>query len=460
VAASTKLHWKRFTSAEFARIQRFQFDFLILKGGWGEGKAGSYSDIKKDTRRYIHAVFKKSRFPSFPCWLCFSRSSAAPDLLRDNFDQGGYEMKPRTRRTLFGVILWLSIIMSILPFGLPAFAATLLSDNFESYTSFPSGGWTNASSTCTWSIVTDGTKVVSQTSTSSSNYYMVNGQSTWGDYTYSAKVKVSNTSTRAGLLGRYQDTNNYYALYLYNGRVMLDRRFNSSTTTLQQANFVADTTVFYTLKIELNGSSIKGYINDTLYMNTTDSNIAEGKIGFYGHNGAAKYDDVLVSDSSTIVVPAAPTNLTAASGDAQVSLSWTASSGATGYNVKRSTTSGGGYITVTNGIISANYNDTGLTNGTTYYYVVTAVNSAGESGNSNQASATPQASTSNYDAGLNMPFQYPAPVTGQTLNVLDYGATPNNPADDDFAAFQNAINAANGCTFRTVRTTSKQESFN
>jgi fibronectin type 3 domain-containing protein len=78
----------------------------------------------------------------------------------------------------------------------------------------------------------------------------------------------------------------------------------------------------------------------------------------------------------------------ATAGNAQVALSWSGSTGATSYNVKRSTTSGGPYTTVASPTATS-YTDTGLTNGTTYYYVVTAVNSAGESGNSNQASATP-----------------------------------------------------------------------
>ncbi|HTS12715.1 MAG TPA: glycoside hydrolase family 44 protein [Candidatus Limnocylindrales bacterium] len=89
-------------------------------------------------------------------------------------------------------------------------------------------------------------------------------------------------------------------------------------------------------------------------------------------------------------IPAAPSGLTATAGNAQVSLSWSASSGATGYYVKRGTASGGPYTQVAaTGNTSAT--DTGLTNGTTYYYVVTAYNGAGESGNSNQASATPSA---------------------------------------------------------------------
>jgi fibronectin type 3 domain-containing protein len=87
--------------------------------------------------------------------------------------------------------------------------------------------------------------------------------------------------------------------------------------------------------------------------------------------------------------PSVPAGLTATAGDTQVSLSWNASSGATSYNVKRSTTHGGPYAQI--GTPSATtFNDAGLTDGTTYYYVVSAVNSIGQSANSNEASATPQ----------------------------------------------------------------------
>src|SRR5208282_1657966 len=90
--------------------------------------------------------------------------------------------------------------------------------------------------------------------------------------------------------------------------------------------------------------------------------------------------------------PSAPTGLVATAGNAQVMLTWTASTGASSYNVKRSTTNGGPYSTVNSPTVT-NYTDSGLTNGTTYYYVVTAVNSSGESGPSSQASATPAAPT-------------------------------------------------------------------
>ncbi len=88
--------------------------------------------------------------------------------------------------------------------------------------------------------------------------------------------------------------------------------------------------------------------------------------------------------------PAVPTGLAATPGNAQVSLTWAASSGAATYRVKRSTTAGGPYTAVSSPSAVA-FNDTGLANGTTYYYAVSAVNAYGESANSTEKSATPAA---------------------------------------------------------------------
>ena len=94
--------------------------------------------------------------------------------------------------------------------------------------------------------------------------------------------------------------------------------------------------------------------------------------------------------SSSCVAPSAPTGLTPTAGNAQISLNWSAVSGASSYNVKRSTTSGG-EATITSVTVNT-YTDTGLTNGTTYYYEVSALASCGshpESTNSSQVSAKP-----------------------------------------------------------------------
>lgn len=84
-----------------------------------------------------------------------------------------------------------------------------------------------------------------------------------------------------------------------------------------------------------------------------------------------------------------PGNLTVTAGNSQVLLAWEAVTGAISYNVKRSNTPGGPYTTIATGITGTSYIDTNVTNGTTYYYAVTAVDAESESDNSNEASATP-----------------------------------------------------------------------
>jgi hypothetical protein len=94
----------------------------------------------------------------------------------------------------------------------------------------------------------------------------------------------------------------------------------------------------------------------------------------------------------TISAAGAPGSLSAVPGNAQVIISWTAVSGAMSYNLYWSTTSG---VTTSTGTkivgVTSPYTHTGLTNGTTYYYIVTAANAGGESSASNQANAAPQA---------------------------------------------------------------------
>ena len=97
---------------------------------------------------------------------------------------------------------------------------------------------------------------------------------------------------------------------------------------------------------------------------------------------------VLVPPEDPVPVP---TGLTATAGNAQAALIWTAVTGATGYNVKRGSASGGPYTTVASNVSTASYTNTGLTNGTTYYYVVSALIGTRESANSSQVPATPTA---------------------------------------------------------------------
>jgi fibronectin type 3 domain-containing protein len=94
------------------------------------------------------------------------------------------------------------------------------------------------------------------------------------------------------------------------------------------------------------------------------------------------------SSATTTTRPAAPASLIATAGNAQAILNWAASIGATGYIVKRGTSSGS-EATLVSGLTTTNYINLNLTNGITYYYVVVATGSAANSGNSPEANATP-----------------------------------------------------------------------
>ncbi|WP_445670961.1 cellulose binding domain-containing protein [Paenibacillus sp. FSL P4-0502] len=148
-----------------------------------------------------------------------------------------------------------------------------------------------------------------------------------------------------------------------------------------------------------------GLTNGTTYYYVVSANNSVGESVNSGQASAIP--------AAVATVPVAPTNLVATAGDAKVSLSWSASSGATSYTVKSATTSGGPYTTVATGLTATSYINTGLTNGTTYYYVVSATNSAGESVNSAQASAVPQV-----PAATSLTLQYRAGDTNATDNQI------------------------------------------
>lgn len=128
----------------------------------------------------------------------------------------------------------------------------------------------------------------------------------------------------------------------------------------------------------------------------------------------AEFDRLINNGGETPVevAPLAPTNVKAKAGDAKVELSWNKSTGADSYVVHRSTTDGGPYTAVDT-VTTLSYTDTDVVNGTTYYYVITAVNAVGSSPNSLQVSATPSAE--------------PEPVLGDL--VLKYRS--NDSSDND-----------------------------
>jgi hypothetical protein len=164
----------------------------------------------------------------------------------------------------------------------------------------------------------------------------------------------------------------------------------SGTATSDQIALASSYTASGTTTV--NVSTVAGFVGVGTYPLIT------GATGISAANFALStvptgYTFALSAAGSTLSLvvsgPAAPTGLVATGTDGQVALNWNASSGATSYTIRRSTTSGSGYSVTGGTTVETSFSDTTVTNGTTYYYVVTATNLGGASGNSNQASAQP-----------------------------------------------------------------------
>jgi cellulose 1,4-beta-cellobiosidase len=194
----------------------------------------------------------------------------------------------------------------------------------------------------------------------------------------------------------------------------------------------------------------------------TDTGLANGTLYYYvlsAVNTNGESSNSIQIGAIPVAPPAAPTGLSAIAGDAQVMLSWNAASGATRYNLKRSTNTGGAY-TIVSSLTGTNSTDTGLSNGTTYYYVVSATNSSGESANSSEVSATPVPSPAvSLIAGPYTNGQFTLQFLGATnhtyiiqlsTNLIDWVPVfTNQPAGGQFIYTDS--NASAPATFYRVR---------
>jgi regulation of enolase protein 1 (concanavalin A-like superfamily) len=233
-----------------------------------------------------------------------------------------------------------------------------------------------------------------------------------GDCTIIAKVEsVQNTSlsAKAGVMmrmslsagaprawmavtPRVQVEQNIQGLAVYGGNNYANKAYNVTSPS-------------YWVKLERLGNIITGSVSPdgtnwaAIDVGRHDSIPATFYVGLMvcsvtnGTLNTSTFSNVQITGGNggaPVVTPAAPAALLAAPGENAVALRWQTSFGATGYTVKRATSSGGAYSTLASGITSSSYTDTSVANGTTYYYIVTASNSAGTSSNSPEDSATPQ----------------------------------------------------------------------
>lgn len=178
-------------------------------------------------------------------------------------------------------------------------------------------------------------------------------------------------------------------------------------------------------EISFNGAPFSVLVRETRNGVTRSLNRGGGAPIRFGNNGSALplYTGYIDANETA---PFSPTSLTATAQDSSVQLSWKAVSGAYGYEVKRGLAQAGPFTTIASEVRTTRYQDLNAVNGTTYYYVVTARNSAAESGISNVAKAKPLAGltgtglTGRYFSDVN----FTTPLLSRLDSTINFNAVP------------------------------------
>ncbi|MBW5446175.1 family 43 glycosylhydrolase [Cohnella sp. CFH 77786] len=232
--------------------------------------------------------------------------------------------------------------------------------------------WTVASGT--WGVATDPSDSSNQVlKQSDAGEGIITAGDNWTDSTVTMRFYTGGGGAYPGILARVQDYRNFYYFQMQaQASLVFSKRISGKDTTIKTVSYALSKNKWYTLKLVMIGSSIRGYIVengvDKLVFDVVDTTFSSGKIGIRNKWQSVLADDVRVTD-----VPAANSSTIqsdeSAKTSSSVSLSWEPVDGAISYNVYRSTTSGSGYAYLGNSA-SANYVDTGLSSDTAYYYKV------------------------------------------------------------------------------------------
>jgi hypothetical protein len=179
---------------------------------------------------------------------------------------------------------------------------TLFFDDFEDG---DENGWTSTSGT--WSIVEDDTTAIEQSQFDGNTLRVASVlNACWGDQIVEARVKVldfggNSTSYSANVFARYLDAETYYVLGINsgsNGQLFIGKQVGGGLERLASEGgygFDDNEDVWFTLRLELIGSSLKAYLNDTLELETTDTQITSGGVAVGTTHASARFDDVRVT---------------------------------------------------------------------------------------------------------------------------------------------------------------------
>ena len=183
---------------------------------------------------------------------------------------------------------------------------TNYSDNFEDGNA---DGWSNTGGTYT--VYSEGAPqgyVYRKTDYGDFMYAFSTAGGNFADFTYTAKVRMDSTlpgganagSDYVGITFRYANSSQNYDFYFRKGAGNVRLRKNGATLQESPSGTAWSSDTWYTMKVVVTGGNIKGYVNDVLKVDYTDSSpLPEGMVGMMTYNSVGSWDDINVTVAGT-----------------------------------------------------------------------------------------------------------------------------------------------------------------
>jgi hypothetical protein len=177
----------------------------------------------------------------------------------------------------------------------PTPTGELFRDDFESGIT----KWEVTQGTCM--IAADETNIL--TCTNGGNEARAVAGDIWGEYSVQARVRLNELDPAGGrriyLAGRFTDSNNWYGAAIYDGgpfEVQIRKKVAGTSSDIARGPYEIVLGTWYTIKLEMKGSTIKLYMNDVLQLTADDPQFNQGRIAILVDRTNASWDDVVVTN--------------------------------------------------------------------------------------------------------------------------------------------------------------------
>ncbi|WP_233624216.1 pectate lyase [Actinoplanes sp. ATCC 53533] len=212
--------------------------------------------------------------------------------------------RPRGRRRTALIGGFAAVVVAAVGVAATAFAgSTSLTDDFSDG---DTAGWSKSGGS--WSVVSDGGKVLNQANAGSELARMFAGDKGWTDYTLQARVRpgaLTAGGAAVGVAARATGSSQFQRLVLVPGAARIEEVRGSNVTTLSTVALASAATGWHQLRLDVIGTRVRGYVDNVAVGDVSGRALKAGRVGLLTVHASASFDDVSVSAPAPTPAPTA-----------------------------------------------------------------------------------------------------------------------------------------------------------